>query len=46
MRYCEAAVHEPDCPTRYFVNEPRFSGGKDILRNLEDTIHGQNPDHN
>lgn len=45
MRRCDFLSCEPDFPTLYFSDEPRFSGGKDILRNLEDISHGQNPRH-
>ena len=43
MRRSEAILYEAEFPTLYFSDEPRFSGGKDILRNQEDINHEQNP---
>ena len=43
MHHCDAIPCEPDFPTVYFRDEPRFSGGKDIKRSLEDINHEPNP---
>jgi len=43
MRRFEQIPSETDMPTLYFSDEPRFLGGRDILRNLEDINHEQNP---
>ena len=32
---------DAEFPNLYFIDEPRFSGGKEILRNMEDKNHGQ-----
>jgi len=41
MRRSDPIPWEADFPTLYFSDEPRFSGGKDILRNQEVENHGQ-----
>ena len=42
MRHSETLLYEAEFPGRDFLDEPRFSGGKDILRNQEDINYGQN----
>ena len=42
MRRFDAHPADMEFPSLYFLDEPRFSGGKEILRNMEDKNHGQN----
>ncbi len=43
MQRFEALFADTEFPNLYYIDEPRFSGGKEILRNREDINHGQNP---
>lgn len=35
MRRFETNCTEPEFPCRYYFDEPRFSGGRELLRNEE-----------
>ena len=39
MRQSERSFPDLECPTRYALDESRFSGGQERIINKEDTIH-------